>query len=69
MPKRHLADRPTTPAWQATSPREGDPAWLVAVSDSVMGLDYGTVQVVVQDGEVVQVERTERVRFDFRSHR
>lgn len=35
---------------------------LNKVREALDGLRYGTVTVVVQDGVVVQVERTEKVR-------
>jgi hypothetical protein len=35
---------------------------LGKVRDALSGLRYGSVTVVVQDGVVVQVERTEKVR-------
>ena len=35
---------------------------LAKVRDALDGLRYGTVTVVVQDGVVVQVERTEKIR-------
>ena len=35
---------------------------LAKVRDALNGLRYGEVTVVVQDGVVVQVERTEKVR-------
>ena len=35
---------------------------LAKVRDALNGLRYGQVTVVVQDGVVVQVERTEKVR-------
>lgn len=38
------------------------PEWLRLVWKQVESLRYGVVQVVVQDGQVVQVDRTERVR-------
>ncbi|MDF2718414.1 MAG: hypothetical protein K0R28_5339 [Paenibacillus sp.] len=31
---------------------------------SVKGLEYGNVQIIVHDGKIVQIERTERKRFD-----
>jgi hypothetical protein len=31
--------------------------WLAAVKEEVAGLRFGTVQVVVHEGEVVQIER------------
>lgn len=35
---------------------------LGKVRDALTGLRYGQVTVIVQDGVVVQVERTERLR-------
>ena len=35
---------------------------LSKVRDALSGLRYGAVTVIVQDGVVVQVERTEKVR-------
>ena len=35
---------------------------LAKVREALSGLRYGEVTVVVQDGVVVQVERTEKVR-------
>jgi hypothetical protein len=39
---------------------------LARVRDALHGLRYGVVTVVVQDGVVVQVERTEKVRLSRR---
>jgi hypothetical protein len=36
---------------------------------ALRGLRYGTVTAVVQDGVVVQVERTEKIRLDRRGQR
>jgi hypothetical protein len=36
---------------------------LRKIRDALSGLQFGEVTVVVQDGVVVQVERTERKRF------
>ena len=35
---------------------------LERIRDALRGLRFGTVSVIVQDGVVVQVERTERLR-------
>lgn len=40
---------------------------LTHIADALQGLQYGQVTVIVQDGVVVQVERTERRRFQRRS--
>jgi hypothetical protein len=37
-------------------------SWLELVRRQVGSLDYGTVQIVVHDSRVVQVEWTEKVR-------
>ncbi|HEY3899161.1 MAG TPA: YezD family protein [Chthoniobacter sp.] len=38
--------------------------WLAVVADSVKSIRYGVVQIVIHDARVVQIERTERTRFD-----
>ncbi len=43
---------------------ESHPAWLQVVTEKVASLRYGVVQVTVHDGKVVQIEKTERTRFD-----
>jgi hypothetical protein len=46
------------------SPPEGSLRWaLQNAEEALRGLAFGTVTLVVQDGVVVQVERTERRRF------
>jgi len=42
----------------------GLPAWLDIVQKEVGSLRFGVVQIVVHDSEVVQIERTEKIRFD-----
>jgi hypothetical protein len=37
---------------------------LDAVRESLRGLRYGTIVLTIHDGVVVQVERTEKLRFD-----
>lgn len=38
-------------------------AWLEVVRRQVGSLRFGVVQIVVHDSRVVQIERTEKVRF------
>lgn len=45
------ADSPTPP-----------PAWLEIVREKVESLRFGVVQIVVHDGKVTQIERTEKTR-------
>ena len=48
------------PSASTSCPRE--PAWLELVRAKVEGLRYGVVQLVVHDGRVTQIERTEKTR-------
>lgn len=34
------------------------------IRDALSGLRYGSVEIVVHDGRIVQIERRERVRFE-----
>jgi hypothetical protein len=43
---------------------ESNRTWLQVVTEKVASLRYGVVQVTVHDGNVVQIEKTERTRFD-----
>jgi hypothetical protein len=46
---------------EQTSPAGG---WARSLLEAVRGLRYGSVEVVVHDGHVVQIERREKVRFE-----
>jgi hypothetical protein len=39
------------------------PKWVEVVAQQVQSIRFGVVQVVIHDGHVVQVEKTEKVRF------
>jgi hypothetical protein len=43
--------------------------WQREVIEAVRGLRYGSVEIVVHEGRVVQIERREKVRFDEAGHR
>ncbi|MFD0868998.1 Uncharacterized small protein (DUF2292) [Chlamydia abortus] len=47
-----------------TKPLQIDEVWANRIIASVSGLEYGCVQIIVHDGKIVQIERTERKRFD-----
>jgi hypothetical protein len=40
------------------------PEWLELVRRQVASLKFGTVQIIVHDSRVTQVERVEKVRLD-----
>ena len=50
------------PSRKAENP--GRQPWLKIVEERVSALRFGTVQIVVHDGRVTQVESTERTRFN-----
>jgi hypothetical protein len=41
---------------------QDEPEWLALVRSQVRDLRFGVVQLVVHDGRVTQIERTEKVR-------
>jgi hypothetical protein len=45
------------------------PEWLRVVQQKVETLRYGVVQLVVHDGRVTQIERTEKTRLSPSGHR
>lgn len=46
------------------SPLELTEDWLERIKQSVEGLEYGHVQIIIHDGRIVQIERLERRRFN-----
>ena len=44
------------------SKTETSPEWLRVVQEKVESLRFGVVQLVVHDGRVTQIERTEKTR-------
>jgi hypothetical protein len=51
------------PRPQAHESDRGHKVALRYVEEALRGLQYGALTIIVQDGVVVQVERTERRRF------
>jgi len=45
-------------------PLELDAQWLERITEQVTGLNYGHVTITVHDGRIVQIDRTERTRYD-----
>lgn len=44
--------------------REGENDWLEIVQRQVRALKFGSVQITIHEGRVVQVETSVKVRFD-----
>ncbi|EFM09990.1 Protein of unknown function DUF2292 [Paenibacillus curdlanolyticus YK9] len=38
--------------------------WQDRIADQLEGMEYGSVVITVHDGRIVQIDRTERKRFD-----
>jgi hypothetical protein len=41
-----------------------DEIWMDRIKQILNGLEYGMVQIVVHDGKIAQIDRTERKRFE-----
>ncbi len=41
-----------------------DEKLVIQILKSIKGIRYGYVQIVVQDSKVVQIDKTEKIRFD-----
>jgi hypothetical protein len=48
----------------ATTGTGPEPEWLKLVRAHVGELRFGVIQITVQDGRVVLIERTDKLRFD-----
>lgn len=49
-------------------PLELDDIWVDRIKQMLNGLEYGSVQIVVHDGKIAQIDKTERKRYDASSH-
>jgi hypothetical protein len=45
-------------------PLQLDPEWIERIIQTLNGLEYGTVQIVVHDGHITQIERSEKKRYE-----
>ncbi|MHA7965670.1 YezD family protein [Paenibacillus sp. CAU 1782] len=50
-------------------PLEVDEQWQERILSQVSGLQYGQVIITVHDGRIVQIDRTERTRYDAASQK
>ena len=58
-------ERRTNPGEAARAVKSGEPNDLALrrIGEALQGLRFGSVLTIVQDGVVVQIERTEKTRF------
>ena len=52
----------TTSASDHAAANDHSPDWIALVREKVAGLRFGVVQLIVHDGRVTQIERTEKTR-------
>jgi hypothetical protein len=54
-------------AHSSGEPRRREPDWLAIVQRHVASMRYGVVQIVVHNGRVTEIERTEKLRLNANS--
>lgn len=47
---------------RSTSPAESDPEIALEILRAVRDIHYGSVEIIVHDSKVVQIERKEKIR-------
>lgn len=47
----------------ATPPPSPASIPIEAIEEAIAGIRFGVVQLIIQDGRVVQIDRTEKIRF------
>jgi hypothetical protein len=47
--------------------RDDEKKLLVSILKAVQGIRYGSVEITIQDSRVVQIDKTEKIRFDKQS--
>jgi hypothetical protein len=57
-------DSPLTTSRDAQSEPDSGDDILRRIANAISGLRFGSVEVVIQDSRVVQIERKEKFRFD-----
>jgi hypothetical protein len=65
LPQSSTTEGETSISLPAPQPNALEP-WLAFIAQKVRSLEYGSIQIVIHDSRVVQIEATERRRFDVR---
>jgi hypothetical protein len=58
-----------SPAADGALRRSSIPSWLKLIQEAVESSDFGTIQIKVHGGEVVQIETTRKIRVSSQSTR
>lgn len=48
-------------------PLQVDEIWLERIAELLGGMEFGSLNIVVHEGQIVQMERTERRRYELNS--
>ena len=64
MPEEKTANEPLSEPDALSRNAEFKEGWLEPVRNALCDLQFGSVVIVVQDGKVVQIDRTEKRRLD-----
>jgi hypothetical protein len=59
-----VIDEKSTVATEVAKPLEPHKQWVETVRHQVGSVRFGVVQIVIHNGRVVQIEKTEKIRFD-----
>ncbi|MCX6937791.1 MAG: YezD family protein [Verrucomicrobia bacterium] len=62
VPRRRARHRPSAPASPAPAASAPIEDWLAYVQTKVESVKFGSLQIVVHDGRITQVESTEKFR-------
>jgi len=62
IPSFDLAARGNSGGSVARPPQRPTSPWLQLIREAVEAVDYGTIQIKVHAGEVVQIETTRKIR-------
>jgi hypothetical protein len=52
----------TKPQPRPAAPAEGPSLPIEAIQEAVESIRFGVVQLIIQDGRVVQIDKTEKIR-------
>ena len=64
MPEEKTAKEPPSEPDAISRNAEFEERWLEPLRNALYDLQFGSVVIIVQDGKVVQIDRTEKRRLD-----
>ena len=49
--------------------KEVTPKQLAQIKDYIESIKYGSINIVIQDGKIIQIDKSEKIRLQRRVHR